>query len=174
MRSVSRLALACAIASSVVAFGVHGAAAAPITDPTGTVSVATDGSCAQTGFGVAVSTTGCANGTVAVSGTGQAFGGVAVSGTGQAVTDSDLTPVAVSGTGNAAGSGDMGAYTVSGLGTATGSNGVDVAGGNACGTGANVEISVFGSTCGAPISVCVTCHVPAAHLDWYHQGLRRF
>ena len=189
MRSVSRLALACAVAGvAVAAGGVHGVGATVITDPTGTVSVATgnesttstvavaNSGCATSYFGVAVSLSGCSNGTVAVSGTGQAFGGVAVSGTGQAVTDSDLTPVAVSGTGNAAGSGDLGAYTVSGTGPATGSNGADVSvGGDACGTGSLVEISVLGRTCGAPVSLCGGCLVSLASAEsWYFGGLRRY
>jgi len=186
MKSISRLAVACGCACALlVGGGAHAVGATVITDPTGTVQVATGGDCAQRNFGVAVSTTGCANGTVAVSGTGQAFGGVAVSGTGQAITDSDLTPVAVSGTGDAGGCGDLGAYAVSGTGNAYGCHGVNAAGGNAgynpydpaqpCDTNASVNVSLTGRACPAPVSVCVTCHIPALHTNsWYQQGLRRF
>ncbi|HXA28762.1 MAG TPA: hypothetical protein VN193_08435 [Candidatus Angelobacter sp.] len=186
MRTVSRFVFACAAAGAMLAAGgAHVARASVITDPTGNVQVATGGECAQRNFGVAVSTTGCANGTVAVSGTGQAFGGVAVSGTGQAITDSDLTPVAVSGTGGAGGCGDLGAYAVSGTGTTYGCHGANVSGGNAgynpydpaypCDTNASVNVSLTGHACAAPVSVCGGCFIPVVHgATWYRAGTRRF
>jgi hypothetical protein len=184
MSSISRLAVACAAASAMVVGGAHAVGATVITDPTGnvsvatgtdsasakTVAVATGTGCAQAGFGVAVSPFGCSNGTVAVSGTGEAFGGVAISGTGEAVTDSDLTPFAVSGTGEAAGSGDLGAYTVSGTGQSSGSA-VDISGtGYACYPYAEVEISLLGHTCGAPIQFCGGCFVTTLTVDSWGVG----
>ena len=185
MRSLSRVALACAVGALTLAGSVRTAGAVIITvpGPAGTsVSVGTSGdsSCAQ--GTVAVSTGDCTNGFVAASATGSSFGGVAVSGTGTANTDSDLTPVAVSGTNEAGGCGDLGAASVSGTGYSQGcAYAVSVAG-QACGTGSpEADVTVAGTVCSsprAPITVCPRCllglHTTAATGSWEARGLRRF
>ena len=172
--SLSRMAIACAAASAMVVAGAHAAAAAQITDPTGSVSVAT-GNDSANGSLVAVSTgPGCANTQigVAVSLFGCSWGGFAVSGTGNAISNGDLQPVAVSGTGQAAGCGDLGHYTVTGTGPSNGcSGGISVTGDACYPYGAEVEISVLGRTCGgAPINFCGGCLVATLTVDSWGVG----
>jgi len=200
MRSISRLALACAVAGTVVGIGTRAVAADTIVDPTGNVSVSTDkNTCPPYNpHTVSVSTQGCADGTVAVSGsgdawgfvavsgTGNSYGGAAVSGTGNAWTDSDTTPVAVSGTGNSSGCGDLGAYAISGTGDAYGCNGLAVAGGasgtpgapytTTCEPNSSINVSVFGPACPATVSVSV-CGELATIVGQFQtlcDGVRRF
>lgn len=171
--SLSRMAMACAAASAMAVAGAHVASAAVITDPTGSVSVAT-GNDSANGSLVAVSTgPGCANTQigVALSLTGCSWGGFAVSGTGNAISNGDLQPVAVSGTGEAAGCGDLGHYTITGTGPSEGCSGDISVAGYACGANSEVEISLLGRTCGsAPINFCGGCLVSTLTVDSWGVG----